>query len=387
MIKAHTLKGHLIAMRCCFRRALLPLVLLIANWTDGESQISIGLAPHCGTCRITLRRTLVFGDTAGPGELPPEIRSIKGDASGRFMIGGYLSEPPFLYDQRGRFLSRIGAKGAGPGELKVPVLADLRGDTAWIVDGVNARVTGFQVGRAGRAVANWRTVGMSGILSAVRTGDGAVVANVMAASRQDFGIPLLRLTPDGARHPMGEVAGVLMRSQARLLMRALAPARAGGVWAAHYDAYRIERFDSMGTLVVSLQRSVPWFPDGDGSVVIPTPESPPKPTIFSLIEDEGGLLWIFTAIADADYQRGLRPREDVRSPDQARFAMADFDRYLDTVVDIIDPATGQLVASQRFDEFMMFALSAGRDQAVAAGLRVVESGHQLVVVYSVSLAH
>lgn len=374
---------RLLVLALRLQSSLLPLA---GPPIAARAQVTVLPDPGCASCRISVQRVLVFGDTAGPGELPPEIRSVRSDGRDRFLVAGYVPEPPLLYDGTGRFLARVGSKGEGPGEVRAPVLAALTADTAWILDGLNARVTAFAVAPEVRVVRSWRTPGMARVLAATRTVDGAIVANIFGSTRSDFGIPLMRLTPDGTRQPMGEIRTALTRAQARWLMRAIAPSRRGGVWAAHYDQYHIERFDSAGQVATALRREVPWFPQGDGTVPIPTPDAPPKPTTFAILEDEAGLLWVMTAVADPRYREGLRPRQRVHSSDQAAWAMADYDRYFDTMVDVIDPDTGRLVVSQRVDQSLMFALHPVRRGMLAGGIRILGSGHQLVVVYRLTLA-
>lgn len=117
-----------------------PLALLIL---PAVLQLRLNEAPDCRRCSVEVSIGRVFGDTAGPGELPPEIRAVRRDERGRMLIGGYLPEPPLLYDSLGQFLAKVGRRGRGPGELQAPVVTSLAGDTAWVVDGVNARVTGY----------------------------------------------------------------------------------------------------------------------------------------------------------------------------------------------------------------------------------------------------
>lgn len=361
---------------------LVPALALTAGAVGAQVRSE---TPACGHCRIEVSRALVFGDTAGAGEMPAEIRSVKADGRGRFLVNGYRQEPPLLYDSFGRFRTRIGSRGRGPGELQASVLVSFARDTAWVLDGVNARVTGFPVDAKTQVAASWRTVGMSGALAAIRTTDGHVVANVLGSARRDFAIPMLRLGPEGERTPIGEVREPITRNQVRRLMRALAPAAGGGFWAAHYDRYRIERYDSTGLLLQVFERSPEWFPDGDGTVPLVDQQVPPKPTIFAVMEDLDGRLWVFTTVADRQFRRGVRGREGNVSPGQVQWEVSDYDLYLDTIVDVVDPARGQLVATVRVDQAILFGLSAGRGAVVAAGLRQLDSGHQQVTVYKIAL--
>lgn len=209
--------------------------------------------------------------------------------------------------------------------------------------------------------------------------------NVFGTARHDFGVPLFRLLPTGEREALSEVPGPLSRHQARLLMRVLAPAAAGGFWAGHLDRYRLERFDESGQIVTALERSPPWFPSGDGSVPMVEPDSPPKATLMALVEDRRFRLWVFTAVPDRRFRRAVREADGPRSPDRAAWRIADDDLYFDTVVDVIDPAAGRLLASARIDQAVAFALSGEGDGVIAAGIKRLESGHQRLVLLRIRL--
>ena len=74
-------------------------------------------------------------DQVGPG-------SLAGDASGDLYLIDRTGMRVLGYDRAGAFLGSWGREGAGPGELQMPIgLGVGRGDTLWVLDGSNQRIT------------------------------------------------------------------------------------------------------------------------------------------------------------------------------------------------------------------------------------------------------
>jgi hypothetical protein len=65
------------ALELAARLAL--IVGLEANVCGAAFGQTIGDEPACRHCRITVRQLMVFGDTAGPGEMPPYVRQVARD--------------------------------------------------------------------------------------------------------------------------------------------------------------------------------------------------------------------------------------------------------------------------------------------------------------------
>ncbi len=74
-------------------------------------------------------------DQVGPG-------SLAGDESGGLYVIDQTGKRVLGYDRGGAFIGSWGREGSGPGELQMPVgLGVGRGDTLWILDGSNQRIT------------------------------------------------------------------------------------------------------------------------------------------------------------------------------------------------------------------------------------------------------
>lgn len=73
-------------------------------------------------------------------------------------------------------------------------------------------------------------------------------------------------------------------------------------------------------------------------------------------EDREGLLWVIARIEDA---RPSRQADTVKGPEGPYVVPKSFDREYDSMVEVIDPRTGRIVVSQRFDEVFSFVLGRG----------------------------
>jgi hypothetical protein len=76
--------------------------------------------------------------------------------------------------------------------------------------------------------------------------------------------------------------------------------------------------------------------------------------VWGIFEDEDGLLWVFTKVLSPEApplalpEPGAGPRRRDRSVTNDRF---------DTVVEVIDPQSGELLASRRFGQYLLYPQS------------------------------
>jgi hypothetical protein len=77
---------------------------------------------------------------------------------------------------------------------------------------------------------------------------------------------------------------------------------------------------------------------------------------MGIVEDSLGRVWIVAATADPKWASALE--EMRRSDGRPAQRVADYHRYYDTVLQVIDPRSGSLIASQRFDPYLTLVLDA-----------------------------
>lgn len=90
----------------------------------------------------TLTRDAVAGEGEGPGALTT-VSDVTVGADGVVYVTQPQESVVKSYDRQGRFLRVIGREGEGPGEFENPGSLGWRGDTLWVQDSRNRRITFF----------------------------------------------------------------------------------------------------------------------------------------------------------------------------------------------------------------------------------------------------
>lgn len=344
--------------------------------------IAITPAVRCGTCQIVVIPEVILGDTAGPGELPKPVYWVRRDALGRYYLSFAPAVPPMIFDPRGQYLGSVGGIGDGPGEARMPLVFHASGDSVWVADPANARLSLFRLDLPkARFLGSWRQSGLvPPPFSAVPMAGEAVLVNSTIAAQDRIGYPLHLLRTDGSIHSFGSSAPEYRPGLPRLNMRLLAPARNGGAWVAHSTRYQVERYDAQGHLLARWTRAVPWFPANRGEVPADV-ELPPEPRVIAVAEDERGLVWILLLVPDPRHREAFGPDPHPSPPGRPQIlVMEDENLYFDTVVEVFDPAAGRILASTRVDPSMVTLLGPkGGGMLAASHAPSPHGGYQIVV--------
>jgi hypothetical protein len=102
-----------------------------------------------------------------------------------------------------------------------------------------------------------------------------------------------------------------------------------------------------------------------------------QPRLAALAEDASGRLWLFFAVPDPSKRRPDR----LSSRSGVSALIADVRGYEDTIVEVIDPSTGRLLASRRFTDPL---ISIGG--TFVHTVRESPSGHVFMDVWELQLA-
>jgi hypothetical protein len=185
-------------------------------------------------------------------------------------------------------------------------------------------------------------------------GDGSLVLNGIGHSTDAYGSPFHVVEPFGGaglRSFGYDRRLITPRSERLAIARALAPSTTVPTqfWAAPRNRYVIERWDRDGTRDLVLERHPSWFePYPDDVQATVGPDARPRPRLLSLAEDSTGLVWTFILVPDRRWRAGLARRSD--ESHGSYYDIADYHRYYDTRIEVIDPRTARLVASERVDD-------------------------------------
>lgn len=288
-------------------------------------------------------------------------------ANGSLIVAGRLpTRGTFaVYDREGRQVRSVEAFGGGPGEFSYPRPVAGPGDSLWILDTGNQRVS-VLAGDGSVARAFALRGEFAGIMPAGR--EHALVAGTMLPEGttkedvEDGSWPYLHVID---RH--GAVLRSFLPRDASLGgMGAKIVAAAGDrVWVATMHRPTLEEWSLEGERLRTIDRELDWFAPWDSTDV---QRLRFRPRVAGLGIDAEGRLWVKTYVP-------LLDRQTARSP-------TDYDRIMDTILEVVDPATGALLAQRRFDEASIRRVG-GRDLWATA--RQDSSGYVLIDVWRARL--
>jgi hypothetical protein len=256
------------------------------------------------------------------------------DSRKRYFVAPVHDDLAFaVFDSTGHLAALIGKGGSGPGEFQsLNAVRIGAGDTVFVLDRSEGRVSVFSPQL--RFVAAVQAAGAEDF-HVLRNGDMLFIVPQMAGGSRPLRISA-RNGVGGAffgEAPIQKTdAGVYSR------YRQVAIGSDGTVWASRVNEYTIDAWDRAGRMSAQFVGSVPWFaawsqfPSG-------APTRAPMATFVRGIYEEKGLLWVFMQTGDPKWKISPGARN--------------MDPLMDTIVDVIDITAGRLIASQRFDRWMV----------------------------------
>jgi hypothetical protein len=301
-------------------------------------------------------------------------------SDGRILLKTMAGEPSIaVFDSTGAFIRRIGRRGGGPGEFLTIGRFRVTGkDTLRIFD-ISAR-------RMTVLTSSFATVETLPV-DVMRTGDveilsdGRIVTAQIITNTTSAGLPLHVIGKDGKiERSFGAENPEYRREDHDLLWRWIAPAGNDRVWAAPVTKYVLELWTFSGQKIRELERRVSWFkPHKQYGYNPDQPNAPPNPGIMDLRMDSAGMLWVIVHVADENWKSGVGNVRGMYNR-QVR-GIADENKYWDSIIEVIDPVSGTLVATQRFDQRLRWI----SESAYASAYRQNSDGVPFVDVFRVSL--
>jgi hypothetical protein len=332
--------------------------------------------PTCSQCQIRLDHSVTLDGNRSSQVGEPLTMARMSD--GRILLNTMAGEPSIaVFDSTGAFMRRIGRRGGGPGEFQTIGRFKITGrDTLRIFDISAQRMT---VLTSTFALVQTLPVDIITTGDVEVLADGRIVAAQNISNAAAAGLPLHVIGKDGKiERSFGAENPEHRREDAHLLWRSIAPAGNDGVWAAHPTKYVFELWAFSGQKIRELERNVSWFRPHNGSNG-DNPNAPPNPLIMDLRMDSTGKLWVIAHVADENWTSGLG---NVRGLyDRQVRGVADANKYWDSIIEVIDPVAGTLVASQRFDQLLRWI----DESAYARAYREDATGAPFIDVFRVSL--
>ena len=240
-----------------------------------------------------------------------------------------------MYDSTGEVLRAFGRQGEGPGEfISVSQVVVGPYDSLFVFETTKVSVLSPDAGEYVRRF--WLDQVPMG---RVRFAPDGTMYHVASAKREGRG-SVLHLDRDG--NLLGSFGGdEFVDGNGRVLLTPIAPTE-DGLWISEMFEYAFVRQDrdDLGSQKISLDAS--HFSGSPGRYLEGAPYKRPGPPLVKDISlDEEGRLWILSWVPDLEWQPldADTPMDKVNGND-----------LWDSVVEVVDPKGGQVIATQRFDK-------------------------------------
>lgn len=314
-----------------------PLALLALLLPAGAlAQDSVSLTMSDRPLNILVDTLAVLGDSEGPGILASENVYITSDSRGHYFVFALPYPVIQEYDGRGRHLQSMGREGDGPGEFRWPQAIHVDDDQrVHVADGVHQRLTTLTPD--GPAP---RTIPLAGLnpgfeLTAI-TGDSLLLTGYALTSELG-GEPLHVVAEEGGvTRSFGAPDRPIQTSDPVELLRSMHFVPDDTLWVAPMDQYRVERWSLRGELRTVLLGPGSFSFDGDGEEEVRGVR--PRTVLAAIRQDASGLLWLKFHVPREDWQ------EVAEAADEEELSGV---RLTDTLIEVVDPAKGTVLATRR----------------------------------------
>jgi hypothetical protein len=259
-----------------------------------------------------------------------------------------------VFDSTGRHVKTLDKRGAGPGEFRgIRGLVVGDGDTTSVIDQSNGRRVYLSPSSLEEVrTAKWYGTPVAGLS---RLSPGRLVGANWLQSHSPLSRAIIVFDDSGQKVMMVDGGPDSTRPRSGMeWARWVTPDGSGGFFSAHMGEYVIDKWSADGRLLGSRRIPSSWMAGTSESSDPKAFELGGSPIVKGIVRDTSGLLWVLGRIRDRKWRKGLGTRKDesgreVQFPD-------DWNQYDDSVIEVIDPETGAVVARQRFNAaFFRFA--------------------------------
>ncbi len=335
----------------------------------GQGVVSIASEPSCLACRIHLEHvtTLGLGEAAEHVEMTGTVAATP---QGYVLATTFGATEIVEFDKDGRLLRILGRRGRGPGEYqRIQSIVSSQLDSLYVFDGRSLRMTVLSPDREVSRTMRLRALG--GESTPVRLSDGGWILNASAYGLGPVSEPLDRVSADGELlESFGVVEGETRRGRVMGGTRWLQGGGGDSLWAAHHSDYRVDLF--IGTTLTSSMVAEPPWKELPGRA---RGAGHPEGALIGIGRLPTGQLMLLSRIPDRGWA-------DVVTRDgRGGFTVDDYGQFYDSVIDVVDPATGALLVRHVFDQFILRIT----DQSMVASVRQTPDGGEVMEIHRVSL--
>jgi hypothetical protein len=338
-----------------FAAFLLPYLSLAQN---SVRKVEVSSKASCPKCSIEATKSVSLTSTA----LKACPVSVLRDSRGQIHLLPVFM-PPVTFDSKGRELRSVIA-GKGPGEALGPTgIVVGPGDSLHLFDAILSRHSVYAPdGKFIRSIPYAMRMGTAFRL--LPNGSALVMAvNYMGPSGGQATLEEIdttgKVTGAYALNPSSAPMGQAMRA----LQRAISLRKGGGVWAVRSGTYVIEGYGPKKAKDIELTRKPDWF------VVLPKEVNglgdethAPASEVVDVRQDSKGRLWTATLVPSEGWKaaRGkVSVETDPRGVKVSNYPNADLGAMFDTMLEVIDPATGRLITSKKLRAWARYVLDDG----------------------------
>lgn len=335
----------------------------------------------CGKCRIVAETLAVLGQETDTIAINEGATPVV-DSRGRFYLLEEGGASVLVFGPDGRLMRSFGRAGAGPGEFRfISEIHVSTGDTLFVIGGGVLHVIAPDYTHVRQSPL--QEVGGAGFFNTI-LGDGRVLR--MTGENQ-FGMIERNGTPSAPVMLQGADTAKCGDCGERTFREGIEP---GTIWSGQQNKYRIEHHSLSGELLHGFTRIINWFP----SWTTPQPgeraqfdivEELSKPRMFGVRQSADGLLWTHILMVDDpdripvnDMMRIGQGIDDNTAA--ARALASDLMSNFVTMVEVIDPATRQVLATR---ELKMIVVPMLRD--MVAQMKMDRTGDWTCVVMRLRL--
>lgn len=299
---------------------------------------------RCAGCSVSVSLEAVLGTDDGPGFLGSPSGFMTTPAGGYLVTDSYNPAELKVFAPDGSFSRVVGRKGRGPGEFEFAAhLLPAEGDSLWVVDvGLLRRNLFSATLDFGRSVPF-----KAPAFSVVAPNPQAFVVNARIYTDSAIGLPLhLVEASGGIVRSFGAVEPIEDLRRPEPSLRSITVASDSSVWALPMDDYRLEEWSLNGTLLRTVTIDSDWFVSG--GTMTRRPDEEPTTILVAAQMDPRGFLWVIGYEPDPQWQEAFGDGEDPYG--RSTKVLLDRNLLYDTRVEVVDPGSGEVVASRRLEQ-------------------------------------
>lgn len=326
------------------------LALPVSPLSAQDTIVFLSPSAACPACEIGVEHLISLRDHLGGRGAVSDPHSLLVTEDGKVFASYNRFVEVFVHDRDGRVTNRYGRRGEGPGEYGGLLLLRVGpGGMLHVFDRGNLRRTTLDP-TSGEVVATTRIP--AGPHDALVFRGDSVLVNAVVRTQESLGYPLHLVDAGGGVLRSFGLDRPVHRPDAMVLnWRRLVTSTDSTFWAAHTNRWRLEEWTLDGRMLRVLQyaEDPPHLPAWFQPVGTLSPD-PPHPRLTGLEQDPYGRLWLLTLVPAATWASPLVERTGRTGP---YCDILDRDRAWDTIVEVVDPESGHLLAKHRFDQALL----------------------------------